>query len=83
MTTHTGPAQPQEGPPFRLQSVAVSAYGPTVLEAMGYGAAIPLVPLLARQLGASVGLAAFVAGMTRPRAARHLAARRERDRPRR
>lgn len=63
MTTHTGPAQPQDGPPFRLRSVAVSAYGPTVLEAMGYGAAIPLVPLLARRLGASVGLAAFVAAL--------------------
>ena len=54
------PSTPEQ---FRLRSVVVSAYGPTVLEAMGYGAAIPLVPLLARELGASVGTAAFVAGL--------------------
>ena len=44
MTTLTGPAQPQDGPPFRLRSVAVSAYGPTVLEAMGYVAADRAAP---------------------------------------
>ena len=33
---------------FRLRSVAVAAYGPTILEGIGYGAAIPIVPLLAR-----------------------------------
>lgn len=48
---------------FRLRSVAISAYGPTVLEAMGYGAAIPIVPLLARELGASVGQAALVGAL--------------------
>ncbi|GAB4077272.1 hypothetical protein [Nostocoides australiense] len=71
MTTHTGPAQPQDGPPFRLRSVAVSAYGPTVLEAMGsVGAArrapstlggthrigIFLGPLLAAPIIASYGV---------------------------
>ncbi len=49
--------------PFRLRSVAVAAYGPTILEGLGYGAAIPVVPLLARQLGAGVGGAAFVVGL--------------------
>ena len=48
---------------FRLRSVAVAAYGPTILEGIGYGAAIPIVPLLARQLGATVGQAALVAGL--------------------
>lgn len=48
---------------FRLRSVAVAAYGPTILEALGYGATIPVVPLLARQLGASLGAAAFIAAL--------------------
>lgn len=48
---------------FRLRSVAVPAYGPTILEGIGYGASIPIVPLLARQLGATVGQAALVAGL--------------------
>lgn len=48
---------------FRLRSVAVAAYGPTILAGIGYGAAIPIVPLLARQLGATVGQAALVAGL--------------------
>lgn len=55
---HHGPA-----PPFRLRSVAVAAYGPTILEGIGYGASIPVVPLLARHLGASVGQAALIAGL--------------------
>lgn len=57
---HTGAG---DGADFRLRSVALSAYGPTVLEAMGYGASIPIVPLLARQLGASVQLAAFIVAL--------------------
>ncbi|WP_344736921.1 MFS transporter [Microbacterium awajiense] len=36
-------------------------YGPTVLFAVGEGAVIPLIPLLAAQLGADVALAALVA----------------------
>ena len=53
---------PAEGE-FRLRSVAVAAYGPSILEIIGYGASIPVLPLLARQLGASVSEAAFVAGL--------------------
>lgn len=53
---------PAEGE-FRLRSVAVAAYGPSILESIGYGASIPVLPLLARQLGASVSEAAFVAGL--------------------
>lgn len=36
-------------------------YGPTVLFALGEGAVIPLIPILAAQLGADVALAALVA----------------------
>lgn len=56
-------AGPRHTHDFRLRSVAVSAYGPTILEAMGSGAAIPLVPLLARQLGATTGQAAFIVSL--------------------
>lgn len=49
--------------PFRLRSVALPAFGPSICEAIGYGATIPMVPLLARSLGASVGVAAFVTAL--------------------
>lgn len=38
-------------------------YGPTALVAAGYGAILPLVALSARELGASVGVAALVVGL--------------------
>ncbi len=41
----------------------LTAYGPTVLASMGIGAVTPLVALTARDLGASVGMAAFVVAM--------------------
>lgn len=40
-----------------------SAYGPTTLSSIGFGAIMPLVALSARDLGASVGMAAFVVGL--------------------
>lgn len=43
--------------------IAVSAYLPTLLSSVGFGAITPLVALTARQLGASVGMAAFVVGV--------------------
>ncbi len=49
--------------PFRLRSVAIPAFGPSICEAIAYGATIPMVPLLARSLGASVGIAAFVTAL--------------------
>lgn len=41
----------------------VAAYGPTVLASTGLGAVIPLVALSARDLQASVGMAAFVVAL--------------------
>ena len=38
-------------------------YGPTALVAVGYGAILPLVALSARELGASIGVAALVVGL--------------------
>lgn len=38
-------------------------YGPTTIFALGEGAVIPLIPLVAAERGADAGLAAFVAGL--------------------
>jgi MFS family permease len=46
------------------RKLALPAYGPTVLVAIGYGAIVPLVALSARALGASVGMAALVVALT-------------------
>ncbi|GAA4885243.1 MFS transporter [Serinicoccus chungangensis] len=47
-------------PGFRLRDVALPAFAPTVVNAVGLGAITPVLALLARDLGASVGEAAFV-----------------------
>lgn len=42
----------------------VPIYGPTLLASIGFGAIIPLVALQATALGASLGLAAFISGLS-------------------
>ena len=56
---------PGHAPPetVRWRSLALPAYGPTVLVAIGQGAILPLVALSARDLGASVTVAAFVVAL--------------------
>lgn len=49
--------------PFRLRDIAVAAYGPTLVNAIGHGAVLPIVALQARALGADVGTAALVVAM--------------------
>ena len=49
--------------PFRFRSLVLSVYLPTLLFATGQGAVIPVVPLFAESLGASVAFAAMVVGM--------------------
>lgn len=49
--------------PFRIRSLGLSVYLPTVLFAIGQGAAIPVIPLFAKDLGASVALAAMIVGL--------------------
>jgi len=49
--------------PVRWRSLALPAYGPTLLVAIGYGAVLPLVALSARELEASVGQAALVVAL--------------------
>lgn len=41
----------------------VSAYGPSLLASFGFGAVIPMLVVQATQLGAGVGLAAFIAAL--------------------
>lgn len=47
-------------PPFTLRRIAVSAFGPSLLFGVGEGAILPVIPLGARDLGASVPVAALV-----------------------
>ena len=49
-----------EAHPFRIRSLTLSVYLPTFLFAVGQGAVIPIVPLFARELGASVAFAAMI-----------------------
>ena len=51
-------------PPIRsLRRIAVPAFGPTVLSAVGTGAVMPIVVLSARDLGAGLGTAAFLVAL--------------------
>lgn len=49
--------------PFSLRAIALPAFGPTVVLAVGQGAMLPVLALRARELGASVGMAAFVVAL--------------------
>lgn len=48
---------------FRLRDVALVAYGPTIVNATGHGAVLPILALRARELGADVSTAAFVVAL--------------------
>ena len=50
--------------PFSWPRFITSAYGPTFLSTIGYGAVTPLVALSALHLGASVALSALITGLT-------------------
>lgn len=54
------PLSPEPTEPFSLRKIAIPAYGPTVLFGVGEGAILPVVPLMARELGGSVATAALV-----------------------
>lgn len=51
---------PDPSQPFSLRSIAVAAFGPTLLFGIGQGAILPVVALSARELGASVAVAALI-----------------------
>ena len=48
---------------FKLRSLTFSVYPPTLLFSIGEGAVIPIIPLFARNRGASVAAAALVVAM--------------------
>ena len=50
-------------PPFRWRSVIVAALLPTLLFSTGEGAIIPVIPVIAGNVGATLAIAGFVAGM--------------------
>jgi MFS family permease len=49
--------------PFSLRSVALIAFLPTLLFSIGEGAIIPLIPVVASDLGASLAIAGVIAAM--------------------
>lgn len=54
---------PDAADAFSWRHVAVPVYGPTLLVSIGAGAILPLVALSARDLGATIGIAAVVVAM--------------------
>ncbi len=46
--------------PFHFKSIAVAAFGPSLLFGLGEGAILPVVALSARHLGSSVAMAALI-----------------------
>jgi MFS family permease len=50
----------EEPAPFSLRSIAVPAFGPSLLFGIGEGAILPVIALSVRDLGGSVALAALV-----------------------
>jgi MFS family permease len=50
-------------PPFSIRAVALAAFLPTLLFSVGEGAIIPIIPVVATNLGAGLALAGFVGGM--------------------
>jgi MFS family permease len=57
------PPASRQQEPFRLSSLVFSVYLPTILFSIGQGAVIPIIPLFARELGASVAAAAFIVAL--------------------
>lgn len=55
---------PAGGADFSLRRLAVPAYGPSLLFGLGEGAILPVIPLSARALGASVPIAALMVMLT-------------------
>jgi len=49
--------------PFTFKSVALAAFLPTLLFSIGEGAIIPIIPIAAGNLGASLAIAGFISSM--------------------
>lgn len=57
------PQPVSERPDFRFRDIAVTAYGPTIVNSIGHGAVLPILALRARDLGAGVSTAAIVVAL--------------------
>src|ERR1700710_3037542 len=51
-------------PAFTFRSIALPALLPSLLFAIGEGSVIPVIPAIASNLGATLAVAGFIAGMT-------------------
>src|ERR1700712_334074 len=51
-------------PTFTYRSIALPALVPSLLFAIGEGSVIPVIPAIASNLGATLAVAGFIAGMT-------------------
>ena len=56
---------PAVAPPteFSFRRIAIPAFGPSLLFGLGEGAILPIIPLMARDMGASVPMAALVVAL--------------------
>jgi MFS family permease len=54
---------PSAPEPFRIRSLGMSVYLPTLLFSIGQGAVIPVIPLYAMDLGASVAVAGLIVSL--------------------
>lgn len=50
-------------PPFRIRSLGLSVYLPTFLFAVGQGAVIPILPLHATNIGATIAIASLIVAL--------------------
>ncbi|MFT3818251.1 MAG: MFS transporter [Rubrivivax sp.] len=55
--------EPPDPQPFSLRRIALPAFGPSLLFGIGEGAILPVVPLTARELGASTSIAALAVAL--------------------
>jgi MFS family permease len=56
-------SDPSSAVEFSLRRIALPAFGPSLLFGVGEGAILPIVPLMARDLGASVPMAALTVAL--------------------
>ena len=59
------PSLPDTASPngFSFKRLAVPIFGPSLLFGLGEGAILPIIPLVARELGASVPMAALIVAL--------------------
>ena len=60
MSSEPHPPETAPAAEFSFRKIAIPAFGPSLLFGIGEGAILPIVPLVVRNLGASVSMAAFV-----------------------